>query len=88
MASYKVEIAKSVERDLKNIDNQFVSKVFSSMKLLSENPYPKNKYKKLKGSESCYRLRIGNYRILYEINESNRIINVYKVRHRKDVYKY
>ncbi len=87
MASYKVEIARSVEQDLRTIDKRFVPQIFSAIKSLASNPFPEKKCKKLKGSQNCYRLRVGNFRVLYEVQKSVRIVYIYKVRHRKDAYK-
>ncbi|HAN17181.1 MAG TPA: type II toxin-antitoxin system RelE/ParE family toxin [Bacteroidales bacterium] len=50
------------------------------------NPYPKG-YKKLKGSDKDYRVRIGDYRILYSVYDNVLIVEVIKIAHRKDVYK-
>ena len=53
--------------------------------MLIENPRPKIS-KKLKGKDS-YRLRIGDYRIVYNIDDKNKTITVFRIRHRKDVYR-
>ncbi|GAI91672.1 unnamed protein product, partial [marine sediment metagenome] len=53
---------------------------------LAENPYPEG-YKKLKGSENDYRIRIGNYRIVYSIYNEILTIEVIKISHRKDIYR-
>ena len=84
---YKLEIAKSVEKDLKKINRSEIPKIISAIQSLQNNPFPINSYKKLKGSEKSFRLRTGNYRILYEVEQTIKLICVYRVRHRKDVYK-
>ena len=87
MNKYKFEIASSVEKDLKKIPNKITSKIIIAIESLAEKPYPINKFKKLKGTEASYRLRVGDYRVLYEVEDTVKIITVYRVRHRKDVYK-
>ena len=42
----------------------------------------------MKGSESGYRLRIGDYRVIYQVDTENKVVVVYHVRHRKDAYKW
>lgn len=66
MGSYKVEIKKSALKDLKKIEKSFIPQIFHKISALSENPRPAQSLK-LKGSENNYRLRIGNYRIIYQL---------------------
>ncbi|MBT3207933.1 MAG: type II toxin-antitoxin system RelE/ParE family toxin [Bacteroidetes bacterium] len=54
---------------------------------MANDPFPVNKCKKLKGTEKSYRLRVGNYRVIYEVENLIKVVTVYHVRHRKDVYK-
>ncbi len=84
---YKLEIAKSVEKDFRKIPYEKHPLLFKAIESLALNPFPPTKYKKLKGKEISYRLRVGNYRILYDVRNTVKIITVYRVRHRKDVYK-
>lgn len=84
---YNLEISKSVEKDFKKISSAKHSILLSEIENLASNPFPVSKYKKLKGTVNSYRLRVGNYRILYEVEKHLKIITVYRVRHRKDVYK-
>lgn len=54
---------------------------------LAENPYPSG-VKKLKGSEDIFwRVRVGNYRVIYSVDDEIKIIDIRKVGHRKDIYK-
>jgi len=86
MGSYKIEISKSANRDIRKIEVKFVKSIFETIKDLSDNPYPFQSIK-LKGSENSYRLRVGNYRVLYEINKNERCVVVYHIRHRREAYK-
>jgi len=53
---------------------------------LSKNPRPFG-CRKLSGSENDWRIRVGDYRVIYEIADANRIVRINRVRHRKEVYR-
>jgi mRNA interferase RelE/StbE len=86
MVSYKIEWRRSIKKDLKGISKTEISKIIGAVESLSEEPRP-TKSKKLSGSEFTYRIRIGNYRVIYEIHDETILIEVVKMGHRKDVYK-
>jgi mRNA interferase RelE/StbE len=86
MGSFKIETKGSTEHDLKRIDKQYISKIVEAIENLAENPFPAQS-KKLKGSESSYRLRVGDYRVIYQVDHVSKVIVIYHVRHRRDVYK-
>ena len=86
MASYRIEVKKSVFKDLEKFNKSIVSQLFRGMGSLSKNPRPAQSLK-LSGSERSYRLRIGKYRILYQIDEKLKVVTVFAVGHRKDVYR-
>ena len=85
MASYKLVIKKSVAKDLRNIPNKDVKHIFKCFDSHIENPRSDGCIK-LSGQER-YRVRQGLYRIIYEIQDSELIIIVVKVAHRKEAYK-
>jgi mRNA interferase RelE/StbE len=85
MASYKLVIKKSVAKDLRNIPNRDVKRILKCFNSLIENPRADGCIK-LSGQER-YRVRQGLYRIIYEIQDSEIIITVVKVAHRKEAYK-
>lgn len=84
MANYKLIFKQSIKKDLRALPNKDVQKILSCINLLATNPFPASA-KKLKGEEK-YRLRQGNYRILYEVQKNLLIITVVKIGHRKDIY--
>jgi mRNA interferase RelE/StbE len=86
MGSFRIDPKRSLEHDLGKIDRQFIPKILDSIESLSENPFPIQS-RKMKGSESSYRLRVGDYRVIYQVNTVEKVITVYHVRHRKDAYK-
>lgn len=85
MASYKIKWKKSAYKELRNINDKYIPKIIVSIEKLSTNPFPSGA-KKLSGSEKTYRIRVGDYRIIYEIEKQKLIIQIIRVRHRKDVY--
>ena len=86
MDSYKIEFKSNAWKDLKAIQKPFVKKISNKIYQLSVNPFPHG-FKKLKSSETIYRIMVGEYRVIYSINQSLRLITVYYIRHRKDIYK-
>ena len=84
MTFYKLFIEKAVYKQLKNIPERDYQKVVSSIAALADNPRPPG-CKKLKG-RSGYRLREGNYRIIYEINDKILTVTVIEAGDRKEVY--
>jgi len=86
MVSYKIEWRRSIKKDLKGISKSEIPKIIGAVQSLSEEPRPTGS-KKLSGSEFTYRIRIGNYRVIYEIHDETILIEVVKLEHRKDVYK-
>jgi mRNA interferase RelE/StbE len=86
MKKYKIEWKKSAVKELLNIDKKHISAIIKQIDNLVENPTPIGT-KKLVGTEKTYRLRIGDYRIIYEVDADKIIIRIVRVRHRKDVYR-
>ncbi len=86
MVSYRVEFRGSAGRELHRIDPQMVPKVVAAIRALAEQPRPLGT-RKLAGSEQTYRIRIGDYRVVYSVDDQERIVLVDRVRHRKDAYR-
>jgi len=82
---YKIKILKKAQKSLSKIQEPFQSNIIDAIRLLAENPKP-IKSKKLIGREG-FRIRIGNYRVIYEINNNEIIILVLHIGHRKNIYK-
>ena len=68
MGFYKLEIKKSVFKDLKHIDKHLVKQILLKIEALKENPRG-NQSQKLHGTECSHRLRVGDYRIIYQIDD-------------------
>lgn len=86
MEKYKVEVAASAEKTLWKLPKAMISRVTQSLQALSLNPRPAG-CRKLSGEENTYRIRIGVYRVIYEIHDQLILIKVLKIGHRKDIYR-
>jgi mRNA interferase RelE/StbE len=86
MASYRIEWKASAARELKRLDRFVIPRIVEAVGQLAEVPFPQG-CRKLKGSADTYRIRIGDYRILYEVVERCLVIEIVRVKHRKDVYR-
>lgn len=86
MASYEIAWRKSTKKDLRKIRPDEVSGIIKAVEALAENPLPDG-CTKLVGSQHIYRIRVGDYRVIYEVIGRVLIIEVIRVAHRKDVYR-
>ena len=86
MVSYRIEIKSSAAKELEKLPRQMVSRVVAAIKGLAETPYPQG-VRKLVGFEHTYRVRVGDYRILYDVLDKKLVIEIIRIRHRKDAYK-
>jgi mRNA interferase RelE/StbE len=86
MASYKIEWKNSAYKELQKLPRQIISRVVAAVSELSNEPFPQG-VKKLVGSEFSYRIHVGDYRVVYEVIADKLIIEIIRVRHRKDVYR-
>lgn len=82
---YEVKLKSSVKKQLKNIDKKQAEKILVKIYMLSENPFPRG-VDHLTGQKT-YRIRIGDYRVIYEVHNKQLLVQVIRVGHRKDVYK-
>ena len=85
MSEYKVSLSGKAKKQLDKLELKIVLPIFTAIKELKKNPRPQG-YIKLKGRDG-YRIRAGNYRIIYEIIDTELIVEVITLGHRKDIYK-
>lgn len=86
MECYSIEWRPSTKKDLKKISRVEVPKIIEAVESLSDQPRPPGSTK-LSGSDLTYRIRVGDYRVIYEIRDEIILVEVVKVGHRKDVYR-
>ena len=82
---HKIEVIPSAQKDLNNSGKKYFIQIINKINSLKANPRPTNCLKLT--AEEGYRLRSGNYRILYRVDDKNKIVYIYRVRHRKESYK-
>ena len=83
--TYNVTLRKRVVNALENINEPYYSNIKEAIYSLADNPRPAG-YKKLKGRDA-FRIRVANYRIIYEIQDTILLVDVVDLGHRKDIYK-
>ncbi|OHB69147.1 MAG: plasmid stabilization protein [Planctomycetes bacterium RBG_16_43_13] len=83
---YDVLVERTAERDLKHIPKEYFNRITYDIKALSKNPRPHG-CRKLSGSGRDWRIRVGDYRVIYEIDDRNRLLKIMRVRHRREVYR-
>ncbi len=82
--SYQVRILRSAEKEMDRLPVTVHARLSKRILSLEENPHPRG-VKKLSGREE-YRLRVGDYRILYVIDHGNHTVTIVAVGHRREVY--
>ncbi len=83
---YKVQIEKRAGKVLRKLPVDIINRITPVLQKLQNEPHPAGS-RKISGCESTYRIRVGNYRIIYEVLKEQVTILVIMVGHRKDVYR-
>lgn len=83
---YEIYLERLAQQDLKRLSPEHFHKIISSTKVLSENPRPSG-CRKLFGSKNDWRIRVGDYRVVYKIDDKQGIIKVMRIRHRREAYR-
>jgi len=83
---YQVTLMPQAQKDLDSFSGKLLSRFEEAIMGLYGESRPRNS-KKLSGSSALWRIRVGDYRVLYEIVESKKEIKIYKIAHRKEAYR-
>jgi mRNA interferase RelE/StbE len=86
MPAYSISLKPSVEKDMQGLPAGMISRVMQHVESLASNPFPPGVIK-LAAAERLYRVRVGSYRIVYEVNAATTHITVHYIRHRREVYR-
>ena len=86
MASFNLRWRTSTKKDLRKIPRDMVPRIVAEVEKLADEPLPHGS-EKLTGSERTYRIRVGDYRVVYELLRDANIVEIQRVRHRRDVYR-
>jgi len=86
MANYKIEISLTADRQFKELPQLEQLRIARAIQQLGANPYPTG-CRKLTGYKDMFRIRVGNYRVIYSVDKKRIVIIILKIGHRKDVYR-
>jgi mRNA interferase RelE/StbE len=86
MAIFEIQWKVSAEKEIRRIDRKEILRLIKAIDGLEMNPFP-HFVRKLQGSESSYRIPIGDYRVVYQVDVKKHVVTIHHVRHRKDVYR-
>ena len=86
MANYSISFKRSVEKDLRHLPQDLISRVMEKIESLKSEPFPSQSIR-VSGAERLYRLRVGDYRIIYEVDSKTREIIIHHVRDRSVAYR-
>ncbi len=85
MARYSLEIKPSAGKELDALDDALFARIDRKIMTLAENPRPPG-CKKLKGYKDQWRVRVGDYRVVYTVDDQKLLVEVTRIRHRSEVY--
>ncbi len=85
MADYSITFTHSARKELEALPNALIKRILKNIEALSDEPRP-NRCRKLQGFKNLWRIRIGDYRVIYSIDDTAEMIDVIAVRHRREAY--
>ncbi len=85
MADYSVTFARSARKELEALTAALVRRIFPKVEGLAKEPRPKG-CRKLRGEKNLWRIRIGDYRVVYEVKEDEKVVDIIAIRHRSAAY--
>lgn len=83
---YRILLERAAEKDLRSLSSVIHDRVISAIQALASNPRPPG-CRKLTGAKNDWRIRVGDYRVVYEIADEVRIVRINRIRHRREVYR-
>ena len=84
--AFRIEWKRSTRKDLRKLPSAMVDRIIAAVEQLADDPFPHG-LEKLSGSDHAYRIRVGDYRVIFEVISALELIEIQRVRHRKDVYR-
>jgi mRNA interferase RelE/StbE len=85
---YEVKLSSFASKFYFNANSGITKKLTKCFEYLEKNPYKSNNIKRLSGRlENFFRFRIGEYRVIYSVNENKKVVEIFSIKHRKDAYK-
>jgi len=84
--AYEVYLERAAEQDLKRLSAKNFQRIIPHIKALAENPRPVG-CQKISGSQNDWRVRVGDYRVIYEVADREKVVRVMRIRHRGKAYR-
>jgi mRNA interferase RelE/StbE len=85
VAKYSVELKPSARKELERLPAKLIERIFPKLEALGDEPRPAG-CKKLKGGQQEWRIRAGDYRVVYTIDDAKLLVSVTRIRNRSEVY--
>ena len=85
MANYAITFARPARRELESFEAHVVKRIFPKIESLARQPRPPG-CRKLVGEEDLWRVRVGDYRIIYSIDDVREVVDIIAIRHRSKAY--
>ena len=85
MADYSITFARSARKELESLSNNLIARIFPKIESLADEPRPPG-CKKLQGNTNLWRIRIGDYRVVYSIDDVAEVVDIVRIKHRREVY--
>ena len=86
MADYSIVFARSARKELESLSAKLVQRIFPTFEALAKEPRPKANCRKLTAEKNLWRLRVGDYRVIYTIDDDKQALDIVAVRHRSKAY--
>lgn len=86
MDLFNIQWKSVAKKELKKLDKSTILKILTAVESLAQIPYPQG-VRKIQGMEQAYRIRVGDYRVVYTVEASVLLIEIIRARHRREIYK-
>ena len=83
---YAITFARSARKELERLEPAQVNRIFPIIESLTQNPRP-TQCKKLSGLQNLWRIRVGDYRLIYHIHDKQKMVDIVAIRHRREAYR-
>jgi mRNA interferase RelE/StbE len=85
---YQIKFRKSARKEFLQLPTRIQDKIVEALSFLAENPFTDLlQFRKLRGQERLYRIRLGDYRVVYSVESSELVVVVIKIGHRREIYR-
>ena len=86
MNEYQIEFTTRARREIRNLPSHVQTRLRTKIDALAEEPRPSG-VRKIRGADDLYRIRVGDYRVVYQVKDDVLVVLIIRVRHRRDVYR-